>query len=117
MIEGLEEFTALHNLVVGCTMVNTVDVNWTVPVLVVNSNSHVVTLPARTRMASITHVMIIQEVKMDLATHGLEVLEVPQHITSMLPEEEITQDQRNQATVLLGKVCCTVPCTRRTNHK
>ena len=43
-------------------------------------------------MASITQVKIIQEVKMDLATHSSEVLEVPQHITSMLPEEELTQD-------------------------
>ena len=58
MIEGLEEFTAIHNLVVGRTMVNTVDVNLTVPVLVVNSNSQVITIPA-----SITQVMLIQEIQ------------------------------------------------------
>ena len=46
----------------GRTMVNTVDVHWTVPVLVVNSNDHVLTLPARIRMASVTQVTLIQNI-------------------------------------------------------
>ena len=109
MIECLEEFTATHNLVVGRTMVNMVDVNWTVPVLVVNLNSHVVTLPARTRMASITQVTLIQDIKLNSAAQVSEVTDVPQHILSMVPEEELTSEQRDRATVLLGNYVAQFP--------
>ena len=48
VIEGLEEFTLAHKLVVGRSMVDARQSNWSVPVLVVNSNSHDVTIPAWT---------------------------------------------------------------------
>ena len=42
----------------------------------VNLNSHVVTLPARTRMASITQVTLIQNIKLNSAAWVLEVTDV-----------------------------------------
>ena len=46
VIEGLKEFTLEHKLVVGRSMVDAGQSNWSVPVLVVNSNSYAVTIPA-----------------------------------------------------------------------
>ena len=53
VVEGLEEFTSVHKLVVGRSMVDAEHSKWSVPVLVVNSNSYAVTIPAWTRMAMI----------------------------------------------------------------
>ena len=53
VVEGLDEFTSIHKLVVGHSMVDAEHCKWSVPVLVVNSNSYAVNIPAWTRMAVI----------------------------------------------------------------
>ena len=53
VVEGLEEFTSVHKLVVGRSMVDAEIYKGSVPVLVVNSNGYAVTVPEGTRMAMI----------------------------------------------------------------
>ena len=60
-------------------------------------------------MACITQVMTIQEVELNSTNHGSEVMEVPQHITNMLPDGELTMEQRTQTTALLGRYVAQFP--------
>ena len=72
-------------------------------------NDHVVTLPARTRMASVTQVTLIQNIKVQREGVDMEVTEVPQHIMDMLPKDKLTSEQRERATVLLGNYAAQFP--------
>ena len=76
VVEGLDEFTSIHKLVVGRSMVDAEHSKWSVPVLVVNSNSYAVTIPAW--MAVIAQVVMIQNVISDRSTTATP--RVPDHV-------------------------------------
>ena len=53
-------------------------------------------------MASVTQVTLIQNINVQQKGVDPEATEVPRHIIDMLPEDELTSDQRERATSLLG---------------
>ena len=101
VVEGLTEFTLEHKLVVGRSIVDAGGADWSVPILVVNSNSSAVTVPAWTRVARITQVVSIQSVRSSSETPRLPP--VPSHVEDMVSSEELTEDQCLRARRMLSR--------------
>jgi len=101
VVEGLTEFTLDHKLVVGRSMVDAGGSNWSVPILVVNSNSHTVTIPAWTRVAKIAPVVSIQAVRSSSEISCLPPM--PSHVEDMLLSDDLTPEQRLRARNMLAQ--------------
>ena len=100
-VEGLTEFTLDHKLVVGWSMVDAGGSDWSVPILVVNLNSHTVTIPAWTRVAKIAPVVSIQTVRSSSEISRLPP--VPSHVEDMLLSDDLTSEQRLRARSMLAQ--------------
>ena len=97
----MTEFTLDHRLVVGRSMVDAGGSDWSVPILVVNLNSHTVTIPAWTQVANIAPVVSIQTVRSSSEIARLPP--VPSHFKDMLRSDDLTAEQRLRARGMLPR--------------